>query len=136
MPDFRGSISQIPPIFSAIMKDGKRLYMQARTGVTAEEIEIDPRVVKIYHLELIKKESNDIPKFEIDVECGGGTYIRALIRDIGYKLGTVATTTYLERTQQGQFKIEEALKKQEWSADSIYSAIDRWNDIRSAEGDE
>jgi tRNA pseudouridine55 synthase len=69
----------------------------------------------------------DIPKFDLDIECGGGTYIRSLIRDIGYKLNSAATTTSLERTKQGQFTIEDAIIKDDWSADNIYAAIARFN---------
>ena len=128
LEDFRGKIQQIPPIFSAISKNGKKLYKEARKGKSADDIEIDPREVEILQLKLL---GHQLPKFDVEVECGGGTYIRSLIRDIGYKLNSVATTTYLERTQQGQFTLEDCLEKDDWSADNINAAIDRQNEIRA-----
>lgn len=62
------------------------------------------------------------------MECGGGTYIRSLIRDIGYELNTVATTTYLRRTKQGQFTLADCLTQDQWNADAIYDAIDATNE--------
>ncbi|GKY97568.1 hypothetical protein MPSEU_000715000 [Mayamaea pseudoterrestris] len=130
LPSFVGTIDQIPPIYSAIRKDGKRLYEQARQGVTAEEVDIPSRQVVIHGIDLL---SCDIPAFTLDVECGGGTYIRSLIRDIGYKLGTAATTTSLERTKQGQFTLDDAIMKDDWSAESIYAAIAQFNQARMEE---
>jgi tRNA pseudouridine55 synthase len=121
---FVGSIEQVPPIFSAIRKDGKKLYQQARQGVAAEDIDIPARQVEIHSIDLLHSQ---LPKFDLDIECGGGTYIRSLVRDIGYKLNSVATTTYLERTKHGQFTVDDALQKDDWSADNIYAAIDRFN---------
>lgn len=122
--ELTGTIQQIPPIFSAIRKDGKRLYKEARAGKSAEDVEIEPRQVEVLSIKLLEF---NLPKFEVDVLCGGGTYVRSLVRDIGYKVNSVATTTYLERTQQGQFKLEDTLSKDDWSADNIYAAIDRLN---------
>jgi len=123
IPAFVGKIQQIPPIFSAIRKGGKKLYEEARKGATAEDIEIEPRDVEVYSIDLT---SVNLPKFEIETECGGGTYVRSLIRDIGYKVGSVATTTFLQRTQQGQFTLEGALEKDDLTAENIYSAIERF----------
>lgn len=124
---FTGTIQQIPPIFSALKRDGKKLYELGRQGQTAEDIKIEPREVTIYNLKLVGYDKNDnddksgenenneeeapepIQTFLIDVECGGGTYIRSLVRDIGIALGTVATMTKLERTKQGQFLLEHSL---------------------------
>jgi tRNA pseudouridine55 synthase len=127
LPQFCGTVSQIPPIFSAIRKDGKQLYKSAREGKSAEDMEIEARTIEIYRCDLLHSNENRLPKFDIDVECGGGTYIRSLIRDIGYKLNTVATTTYLERTQQGQFTLDASLSKDDWTAGNIYAAIEGWN---------
>ena len=102
------------------------MYELGRQGQTAEDLKIQPREVIIYDLKLVgysntesggnKNNDNDdneskqpIEKFFIDVECGGGTYIRSLVRDIGIALGTVATMTKLERTKQGQFLMEHSL---------------------------
>ena len=124
LPEFTGKIQQIPPIFSAIRKGGKKLYEEARAGKSADDVKIEPREVEVLSIEL---QSFDLPKFDVEIQCGGGTYIRSLVRDIGYKLNSVATTTYLERTQQGQFKLEHTLAKDERTADNIYNAIDKLN---------
>jgi tRNA pseudouridine55 synthase len=214
---FTGKIQQVPPLYSAIRVDGKRLYEIARNGDEKEsqEVEIPTRDVEVYKVEVentlsesvIKsgvvdgkryreavkemedaaaataaaeeaaaspqedmRESNDeaiagknkkkrkrnynkrtekkslfdestvptvqcdpstgttsfeLPLFTLNVSCGGGTYIRSLVRDIGYELDTVATMTGLVRTKQGPFLLEDALKKEDWSADKIYEAITR-----------
>lgn len=100
---------------SALKRDGKKLYELGRKGQTAEDLKIEPRQVTIYDLKLVgnnninSSESKPIENFFISVECGGGTYIRSLVRDIGIALGTVATMTKLERTKQGQFLLEHSL---------------------------
>lgn len=127
---FRGTIEQVPPIFSAIRQDGKRLLERAYEGETADDVEIKSRQVQVHRLDLLP--SPDLPRFMIDVECGGGTYIRSLIRDIAYKLESLATTTYLERTKQGQFTTKDCLAKDDWNADNIYNAIDLINAEREA----
>lgn len=71
--------------------------------------------------------SLEMPQFALSVECGGGTYIRSLVRDIGYELNTVATMTGLVRTKQGPFVLRDALTKEHWTADAIYDAIRRTN---------
>lgn len=121
LPELTGKIKQIPPIFSAIRKGGKKLYEEARSGTSADDIKIEPREVEVYCLKLTK--SDELPKFDIEVECGGGTYVRSLIRDIGYKVNSVATTTSLERIKQGQFTLDGTLKKDDWSADNIYARL-------------
>lgn len=136
VPDFVGSIAQVPPIFSAIRKDGKRLHEQARKGATAEDMELEARTVDIYELNLLEtttaadsssSSSSFPPKLEIDVACGGGTYIRSLVRDLGYAVDSVATTTFLRRTQQGPFCEKDCLSRDEWTVDNIYHAVDRFN---------
>ena len=117
---------------SALKRDGKKLYELGRQGMSEEDIEIEPRTVMIYQLDLIRlaegeEAENDkdddgsgengdgpISKFGLYVECGGGTYIRSLVRDIGIALGTVATMTSLQRTKQGQFKLEHCIPQSEW----------------------
>lgn len=102
---FTGEINQIPPIYSAIKFNGEKLYKIARRG---EEIEIKPKKVKIYKIQLIDIIKNSILK--IKVNCSSGTYIRALARDIGIKLTTYATLTNLVRTRIGNYKIEDSYK--------------------------
>ena len=128
--EFTGTIQQIPPIFSAIRKNGKRLYAEARKGKTADDIEIEPREVEVLSMQLL---AFDLPKFDVDIVCGGGTYVRSLVRDIGYEVGSVATTTYLERTQQGPFHLKDALSKEAWNADNIYAAIETFTVARGKE---
>ncbi len=101
---FIGEISQIPPMFSAIKKDGKKLYELARKGIS---IEREPRKVKIYDIEI---ESIDMENglVSINVECSKGTYIRTLCEDIGMKLGCGAYMNSLVRTKSAGFTLEES----------------------------
>jgi len=136
LPQFTGTIMQVPPIFSAIKKEGKRLYKLGQKGVSADDIVIEPREVEILDLHIIESEDVKLPHFEISMECGGGTYVRSLIRDIGYKLDTVATTTVLERTKQARFTLEDCIKQEDWTGDKIYAEIEKWNRIREMEDDD
>mmetsp|Transcript_3035 Transcript_3035/g.6079 ORF Transcript_3035/g.6079 Transcript_3035/m.6079 type:complete len:481 (-) Transcript_3035:78-1520(-) len=219
---FRGKIDQVPPLFSAVRVDGKRLYEYAREkndvhanenknakdagdvitsdSASHEIVDIPVRKVEVYEIkagstleedvvhsgivdgrkyrdavssmkaaetetaadddectdrydETGKKDGrkNDkrkhkdkekglfneetVPKIEVDdvslslprfalhVQCGGGTYIRSLVRDIGCELGTVATMTGLVRTKQGPFVLVDALRKEDWTADKIYEEV-------------
>lgn len=99
-----GGYFQIPPMYSAIKKDGKRLYELARQGI---EVKRDARWVDIFCIDVDKIE---LPYFEMTVHCGKGTYIRSLCRDIGEKLGVGACMEKLVRTQVGKFDIKNALK--------------------------
>jgi len=129
IPQFTGTIMQIPPIYSALKKDGKKLYEQARAGKTVDDIDIPAREVTIYDLEFLPEDSNgkSLPCFGLNVECGGGTYIRSLVRDMGRSLDSAATMTSLERTQQAQFTLEHAMHKEEWSVETIYAAVEKSN---------
>ncbi|KAK1737976.1 pseudouridine synthase, TruB family [Skeletonema marinoi] len=220
VPKFTGKIQQVPPLYSAIRVDGKRLYEIARGGdeKEVEDVEIPMRDVEVYKVEVENtlsesviqsgvvdgkkykeavqemeaaaaaaaaekaaaapppaedvQESNDeanntagkkkkkrrgnknkgtkkksffdestvptvtvqcdsttattsfeLPLFTLNVSCGGGTYIRSIVRDIGYEMDTVATMTGLVRTKQGPFLLEDALRKEDWNADNIYEAM-------------
>ena len=92
---FRGEISQLPPMYSAIKKDGVRLYTLARQGI---EVEREERRVTIYRLEMTRADEEN-NEYEIEVECSNGTYIRSLISDIGEALGCGAVMTKLRRTK-------------------------------------
>lgn len=100
---FVGDYDQIPPMYSALKVDGKRLYELAREG---KEIERKSRPVTFYEIEILHME---LPNVKIRVVCSKGTYIRTLCHDIGQKLGCGATMTKLQRTMSGQFKLEEAI---------------------------
>ena len=101
--EFIGEIEQIPPMFSAIKKDGKKLYELARKGIT---IEREPRKVAIHSIDIldINLEMNSIT---IDVACSKGTYIRTLCEDIGNRLGCGAYMNTLRRTMSGGFDIKD-----------------------------
>ena len=105
LDDFRGEIEQLPPIYSAIKVNGKKLYEYARNG---EEVEIKPRKVFISKLEL---ESFDYEKqkAKILVGCSKGTYIRSIAYDIGQKLDCGGYLTALERTKAGLFNKEHSI---------------------------
>ena len=99
---FRGEIEQLPPMYSAIQIDGKRLYDLARQGI---EVEREKRKVTIDNLDFVLHNGNE---YTIDVKCSKGTYIRSLIADIGDMLGCGAVMTSLRRTLSNGFTIEES----------------------------
>lgn len=100
---FRGTYEQIPPMYSAIKVNGKKLYELAREGKT---IERKARPVTIYDLTILKI---DLPRVHMEITCSKGTYIRSLCRDIGEKLGCGGCMEELIRTRVGHFLIEDAL---------------------------
>ena len=100
---FRGAITQIPPMFSALKQNGQPLYKLARAGI---EVERRARAAHIYKLDLSDWQP---PVFTLEVECSKGTYIRSLAHDIGQVLGCGAVMQNLVRLRVGDFKIEEAL---------------------------
>ena len=102
---FTGKIMQRPPMYSAIKKDGVRLYKLAREGKTAE---VEAREIEVFSISLISP-LNDENVFEIDVHASKGTYIRSLARDIGEYLGCGACLTELRRTYTGGFSIEDCV---------------------------
>lgn len=108
-----GKIDQIPPMFSAVQQDGKRLYDLARKGIEVER--------KIRHTEVfdIKILSWDLPKFSIEVFCRSGTYIRTLADDIGRDLGCGAHLSKLERNNSNGFDISLALNIADLNTDNI-----------------
>ena len=94
---FRGEIEQMPPMYSALKHQGKRLYELAREGV---EVAREPRTVQIRELTLL---AVDLPEFDLQVHCSKGTYVRALATDIGEALGCGAHVTALRRTGVGPY---------------------------------
>lgn len=106
---FTGEIMQIPPMYSAISKDGVRLYKLARKGI---EIEREKRKIHIYSIKLLNfsKKENLV---RVLVNCSKGTYIRSLCADIGEYLGFGATLTSLRRTKTCNFSIEKSVKIEE-----------------------
>ncbi len=104
---FKGEIEQLPPMYSAIKKDGKRLYELARQGI---EVEREKRIVTIYNCDFVSYKNGE---YTIDVKCSKGTYIRSLISDIGEMLGCGAVMTALRRTLSNGFSIEDAHTEEE-----------------------
>lgn len=102
LTNFVGEIEQIPPMYSAIKIDGKKLYELAREG---KEIERKPRKVKIESIDVANFDLEN-NKFSIKVDCSKGTYIRTLCDDIGRRLGCFAHMSALERTKSGRFDIK------------------------------
>jgi tRNA pseudouridine55 synthase len=98
LPSFTGSIAQVPPKFSAVKIEGERAYDLARDG---EVVELEARPVEIHRLELI--ETPDADHAVLAAECGKGTYVRALARDIGRTLGCLGHVAALRRTAVGPF---------------------------------
>ncbi|MGO3891843.1 MAG: tRNA pseudouridine(55) synthase TruB [Paenalcaligenes sp.] len=103
LQEFLGEIQQIPPMYSALKRDGKPLYEYARQGI---ELERPPRTITIHSIELLSCEGNTA---RIAVECSKGTYIRTLAQDIGQRLGYRAHLTALRRTAVGPFLLEKAV---------------------------
>ncbi len=102
---FKGEIKQYPPKFSSIHISGERAYKKARRG---EIFELPPRQITIHKLDLTNWDKEN-GRLKIEVDCSSGTYIRALARDIGDKLGCGAVLSCLERTEALGFKIEQAI---------------------------
>jgi tRNA pseudouridine55 synthase len=117
---FVGDILQIPPMYSALKHQGKRLYELARDGV---EVERKPRPVTIHEIKLL---SFDLPEFELEVSCTKGTYVRTLAEDIGAALGCGAHVSALRRSGVGAYSAEQliTLDRLEEMADHDYAELD------------
>lgn len=105
LQSFVGKQEQIPPIYSAIKINGKKLYEYARKD---QEIELKPRKIEIYNIKLINY-SVEEKQIKFEVFCGKGTYIRSLCEDIAIKFGTAGYMKSLKRIQVGDFKIEDSI---------------------------
>ena len=117
-----GEQEQVPPMYSAIKINGKKLYEYARKG---EKVEIEPRKIEIYSLELISINEAD-KQIEFRVSCSKGTYIRTLCENIAEKLGTVGYMKELKRTQVGEFKIEDAITIEELEQNQTCITIENY----------
>jgi tRNA pseudouridine55 synthase len=134
LPDFIGEIEQIPPQFSAVKIDGERAYDIARDG---EQVEIKSRKVKIKDLSIwpqagkpatADNQNHPMNSTSFSCTCGKGTYIRALARDIGQKLGCFGYISMLERTQVGGFTVDTAI-----SLDFFQQMIDNPTQVKALE---
>jgi tRNA pseudouridine55 synthase len=117
LPAFRGTIEQIPPAYSAVKINGQRAYKLAREGV---QVDMPSRKVEIYRLDVVKY---DYPQLELLIECGSGTYVRSLGRDLAVALGTGAIMTALTRTAIGPFRLEDALDADQLSSGILDDAL-------------
>ena len=117
LQSFLGKQKQIPPMYSAIKVNGKKLYEYARSG---QEVKVEPREIEIYRIELIEYINNRI---EFEVECSKGTYIRTLCENIAEKLGTIGYMKALQRTSVDKFKIKESINLEELSEDEAQKKI-------------
>ena len=100
-----GEIKQVPPIYSAIKLDGKRLYTHARQGVTEQELPIKIREATIYRFDV---DTTNFPEIGFEIECSKGTYIRSIVRDLGEFLDSGAYLNKLVRTKIGEYAIDKA----------------------------
>ncbi|MFM2228917.1 MAG: tRNA pseudouridine synthase, partial [Bacteroidota bacterium] len=105
---FLGEIDQKPPVFSAIKKDGKRLYEHARAG---EEVEIAFRKTTIHEFEITRI---TLPEIDFRVKCSKGTYVRSLAFDFGKALNSGAYLSVLRRTKIGDFSVENGMTPEEF----------------------
>jgi tRNA pseudouridine55 synthase len=103
MQSFVGDLEQVPPMFSAVKKDGVPLHKLAREG---REVAREPKLVRVERFSLRKY---DPPRLEIEVECSGGTYVRVLAADLGERLGCGAHLADLRRTRSGPFTLDQAI---------------------------
>lgn len=102
LPSFIGTITQIPPKFAAIKKDGKKLYELARAG---KEVNPEPRTVTVHSIKHTRTDNN---KVYLTIACGSGTYMRSIARDLGEKTGTCAFLSALTRTKIGPFTLAQS----------------------------
>ncbi|BAU06013.1 tRNA pseudouridine(55) synthase TruB [Fischerella sp. NIES-3754] len=103
---FQGKIEQIPPSYSAIQVDGKRLYELARKG---ETVEVPVRTVEVFKIEILDWREGEFPEVDVAIACGTGTYIRAIARDLGTLLETGGTLAALQRTASSGFQLADSL---------------------------
>ncbi len=106
LPNFLGQIEQVPPSYSAIQVQGKRLYDLARQG---KIIEVPTRIVEVFNLEILDWRSGDFPELDLAIACSTGTYIRAIARDIGATLKIGGTLSALTRTESSGFLLKDSL---------------------------
>lgn len=112
MDSFLGKIDQVPPIYSAVKVNGKRLYEYAREGIPVTR---PVRSVEIFKYQLIEPVTyqDGQEEFGFDIECSKGTYVRSLVNDLGEKLGYPAVMTHLQRTSSSGFDLKQAIRLEE-----------------------
>lgn len=123
LPSFIGELDQIPPLFSAKSINGVRAYELARRG---EKVELKSKKVVVYSIKLISYKNN---KIVLEIECGSGTYIRSIGRDIAYQLNSLATMTELVRTKVGKFKLENCKEITNINKENVYENISTLTEV-------
>lgn len=124
IPSLTGEVMQIPPRYSAKSVNGRRGYDMARRG---EDFTLPPKKVIIDRITLLSDDGDG--KFSFEIECGGGTYIRSIARDMGEKVGSFAIMSALTRTKSGFFYIENAVSPEILTEDNIVNYIVPAEDI-------
>ena len=118
-----GESLQMPPIYSAKSVDGVRAYEAA---LKQQEIKLEPKLVNIYSIEVLPWKEKNV--FAFNIHCSSGTYVRAIIRDIAYKLSTKATTVAIIRTKSGKFEVDKAITLDEFEK-NIQENLININDV-------
>ena len=113
LPQFLGSIQQLPPQFSAVKLGGRRAYELARKG---EIVELQPRTIEVYHMEVTRY---DFPELELKIRCGSGTYVRSLGRDLAKSLSSEAVMSALQRTAIGPYSVSKSIPIEELSETTL-----------------
>ena len=121
LPGFTGDLLQIPPMTSALKREGVRLYALHRRGVTVER---DARPITVYSLKLLDLNLTD-QTATFEVTCSSGTYVRTLVSDLAQHLRSDAYLTALRRTRVGHLQLEEAIKPADLSPQTIHKHIIR-----------
>lgn len=110
---FQGKIQQVPPKYSAIQVEGKRLYDLARAGI---EVEVPVREVEVERIEVLDWREGEFAELDVEIACGSGTYIRAIARDLGLSLNTGGVLASLTRTRSCGFSLADSLTLAELEA--------------------
>ena len=118
LPRLVGDLMQVPPKYSAKSVGGKRGYALARAGV---DFELPPKRVSIYSIDLVARRSEN--EYDFRIECGGGTYVRSICRDMAEMLGTFAAMSALIREKSGPFAIENSVAAEQLDSDNILQYI-------------
>jgi tRNA pseudouridine55 synthase len=113
LPAFVGRVEQVPPVFSAVHVEGRRAYERARAG---QSVELTPRTVEVIRLEITRFA---YPELELAIDCGSGTYVRSIGRDLGRALGCGAIMSALVRTRVGPYRIEDAIQLDELTPETL-----------------
>jgi|SRR5919199_956019 tRNA pseudouridine55 synthase len=113
LQQFKGTIQQVPPMYSAIQVQGRRLYDLARAGETAQ---VPVRTVEVYQIQVLDWRPGEFAQLDVAIACGSGTYIRAIARDLGELLNIGGTLASLTRTQSCGFNLENSLTLEELEA--------------------